>query len=474
MAGMPTLDQVLSTIDGRRDQAVAALSEFLRIPSVSTEPEHKDDMLRCATWLADQLKFGALDVAVMPTLGHPVVIAKNKHQAGRTTVLLYGHYDVQPPEPMELWTTGPFEPQVRKDDTGHDALFARGAVDDKGQVWAHVEAILAWQAHGGLPVNLTMLVEGEEEIGSEHLEAFVKDHAEQLRADVAVVSDTNQFARGVPAITYGLRGLAYMEVTVTGPSHDLHSGLFGGAVPNPANVLARLIASLHDAQGRVNVPGFYQDVTPLSPQERSQWQSLPFSEKEFAASVGLTEGTGEEGYTSLERKWARPTCDVNGITTGYQGPGAKTVIPSKASAKISMRLVPNQDPARIVAGFERAMHERAPKNVKVEVTCHSHTPGVVVPIEGDAVRLAAEAMEIGFGKKPALMREGGSIPVVNLFKRVLGVDTLLLGFGLPDDRVHSPNEKFDLDALHKGARTAGALYEKLAQLTPSPSGRGQG
>ncbi len=464
---MPSLDQVLSTIDGRRDQAVAALSDFLRIPSVSTKPEHQPDMLRCATWLADQLKFGGLDVAIMPTGGHPIVVAKNNHQPGRPTVLLYGHYDVQPAEPLELWTTGPFEPTVRKDDMGHDALFARGAVDDKGQVWAHVEAILAWQAHGGLPINLTMLVEGEEEIGSEHLEAFVKQHAEQLRADVAVVSDTNQFARGVPAITYGLRGLAYMELIVTGPSHDLHSGLYGGAVPNPANVLARLIASLHDQQGRVDIPGFYDDVTPLSPQERAQWRALPFSEKEFAASVGLSEGTGEAGYTSLERKWARPTCDVNGITTGYQGPGAKTVIPSKASAKISMRLVPNQNPARIVAGFETAMRERAPKNVKIDVTCHSHTPGVVVPIEGDAMRLAAEAMEIGFGKTPALMREGGSIPVVNLLKRVLGVDTLLLGFGLPDDRVHSPNEKFYLDALHKGARTAGALYEKLTQLQTS-------
>ncbi|HEV2294435.1 MAG TPA: dipeptidase [Tepidisphaeraceae bacterium] len=472
---MPTLDAVLSTIDGRRDQAVAALMDFLRIPSVSTKPEHKPDMVRCATWLADQLKFGGLEVSIMPTQGHPIVVAKNTHQPGRPTVLVYGHYDVQPPEPLELWTTGPFEPTVRKDDTGHDAVFARGAVDDKGQVWCHVEAILAWQAHGGLPVNLIVLVEGEEEIGSENLEEFVKQHAEQLRADIAVVSDTNQFARGVPAITYGLRGLAYMEVTVTGPSHDLHSGLYGGAVPNPANVLARLIASLHDPEGRVNIPGFYDDVAPLSPQERAQWRSLPFSETEFAASVGLTEGAGEEGYTSLERKWARPTCDVNGLTSGYQGPGAKTVIPSKASAKISMRLVPNQDPARIVTGFERTMRERAPRNVTVEVTCHSQTPGVVVPVEGKAMCLAAEAAEIGFGKKPALMREGGSIPVVNLLKRVLGVDTLLLGFGLPDDRVHSPNEKFDLDALQKGARTAGALYSKLAHLRPSsPSGEAVG
>lgn len=458
------LDRVLSTVDSRKDQSVSALKEFLSIPSVSTKPEHKADMERCAHWLADQLKFAAMDVKVIPTGGHPAVVAKNKHKPGRPTVLLYGHYDVQPPEPLELWTTPPFEPTVRETEAGTDAIYARGAVDDKGQVWAHVEAILAWQAHGGLPVNLTVLIEGEEEIGSEHLGAFVKQHREALKADIAVVSDTDQFGRGVPALTYGLRGLAYMEVFVTGPDHDLHSGLYGGTVPNPANVLCELLATLHDADGRVNVPGFYDDVLPISDAERNEWKKLPFDERAYAADVKLNELSGEKGYSTLERKWARPTCDINGLTSGYQGAGAKTVIPSKASAKVSMRLVPNQDPAKIQASFEKALRERCRRNVKIEFGQHGLAGPVLVPRDGAAVALAAEALEIGFGKKPVMMREGGSIPVVGLIKSILGIDTLLIGFGLPDDRVHSPNEKFDLDALFGGSRTAAALYERLAHL----------
>src|SRR5687768_10075451 len=368
------LDDVLRTIDDRRDDSLAALKELLRIPSVSTKPEHAQDMVGAATWIADQLKLASLEVSVMPTGGHPCVVAKNRHEPGRPTVLFYGHYDVQPPEPLELWTSGPFEPTVRKDETGHDAVYARGAVDDKGQVWCHVEAVLAWQANGGLPVNLTMLIEGEEEIGSEHLEGFVTKHRDALRADVAVVSDTNQFARGLPAITYGLRGLGYAEIFLTGPDQDLHSGMFGGAVPNPANVLCRLIASFHDDHGRVNIPGFYDDVVAVRHDERLLWKQLPFNEQEFAASVGIPHGSGEEGYTSIERKWARPTLDVNGITTGYQGAGAKTVIPSKASAKLSMRLVPNQDPAKVRESFERAVRERVPDNVKAEVKWHGAAP----------------------------------------------------------------------------------------------------
>ena len=453
------LDKVLQTIDDRRDASVAALKEFLAIPSVSTKPEHKADMVRCATWLADQLRFGGLQAAVRPTPGHPVVVAKNKHQPGRPTVLLYGHYDVQPPEPLDLWTTPPFEPTVRD-----GALVARGAADDKGQVWAHVEAVLAWQAHGGLPVNLTLLVEGEEEIGSDHLEHFVRENAAELKADVAVISDTNQFARGVPAITYGLRGLVYMEVFLTGPAYDLHSGLYGGTVPNPANVLCELLATLHDAQGRVNIPGFYDDVQPLTEAERQMWSKLPFDEATYFSELSLPHGTGEAGYSALERKWARPTCDINGLTSGYQGAGAKTVIPAKASAKVSMRLVPNQDPAKIQKAFEQAMRDRAPKNVKIEFAQHGLSAPVMTPLESPAMKLAADAVGHGFGTTPTLMREGGSIPVVGLIKRELGIDTLLVGFGLPDDRVHSPNEKFDLDALHKGTRTAAVLYEKLSAL----------
>ncbi len=456
------LDRVLSTIADRREASIAALSQFLSIPSVSTKPEHRQDMLQCATWLADQLKFGGMTAEVRPTgdgKGHPVVVAKNKHVPGRPTVLLYGHYDVQPPEPLDLWKTPPFEPTVRD-----GALFARGAADDKGQVWCHTEAVLAWQAHGGLPINLTMLIEGEEEIGSDHLEAFVRENKGDLKADIAVISDTNQFAKGLPAITYGLRGLVYMEVFLTGPAYDLHSGMFGGSVPNPANVLCELLASLHDKDGKVNIPGFYDDVLELLPKEREMWKALPFDEAAYFKSLELPHGTGEKGFTVLEQRWARPTLDINGITTGYQGAGAKTVIPSKASAKVSMRLVPNQDPAKIQAAFEKALRDRSPKNVKVEFLQHGLSAPVITPIDNPAMPLAEAALQEGFGAKPTLMREGGSIPVVGLIKRELGIDTLLVGFGLPDDRVHSPNEKFDLDALYNGTRTAAVLYEKLSGL----------
>jgi acetylornithine deacetylase/succinyl-diaminopimelate desuccinylase-like protein len=456
------LDRVLQTIDSRRHQSVSALSEFLSIPSVSTEPAHVPDMRRAAQWLADQLNFGHLTASVMDTGGHPAVVAKNKHVAGRPTVLLYGHYDVQPPTPLEKWVTPPFTPTVRD-----NAIHARGAADDKGQVWAHVEAILAWQAHGGLPINLTMLVEGEEEIGSENLEKFVAQHRAQLAADVAVISDTNQFAPGVPSITCGLRGLVYMEIFLTGPSLDLHSGLYGGAVPNPANVLAELLAGLHDENGRVNLPHFYDGVLEPSDAERKMWEKLPFDEKVFAAELGLPFLSGESGRTTLERIWSRPTCDVNGLTAGYQGHGAKTVIASKASAKVSMRLVPNQDPEKIAAVFEETMRQRCPKNVKIEFARHGLAPAALVPVDSPAMRLAAQAVEAGFGKKPVLVRGGGSIPVVGLFKKELGVDTLLVGFGLPDDRIHSPNEKFDLDCLHNGSRTAAVLYERLSHLKSS-------
>jgi acetylornithine deacetylase/succinyl-diaminopimelate desuccinylase-like protein len=460
------LDHAFTTIDARRQASLDLLKEFLRIPSVSTKPEHANDLRRCAEWLAGQFRDAGLSADVHRTPGHPIVVARNAHKPGRPTVLLYGHYDVQPPEPLDLWTTPPFEPTVRKDETGHDALYARGSADDKGQVWCHVEAVRALMAAAGgdLPVNLTALIEGEEEIGSDHLEAFVKASAGLLKADVAVISDTNQFARGVPAITYGLRGLVYMEVILTGPSHDLHSGLYGGAVPNPANVLCEVLGSLHDADGRVTIPGFYDRVIELRADERDLWRKLPFTEAQFAAGIGIPVGNGEAGYSSLERKWARPTLDVNGITTGYQGPGAKTVIPSKASAKVSMRLVPDQDPAEVQRSFEQAIRDRLPKNVTVEFKQHGLAGPVLTPIDSPAVGLARQALAAGFGVEPTLMREGGSIPVVALIKRVLGIDTLLVGFGLPDDRVHSPNEKFDLDALHQGTRTAAALYARLAEL----------
>jgi acetylornithine deacetylase/succinyl-diaminopimelate desuccinylase-like protein len=454
------LEKVLKTIDGRVDQSRSALSEFLAIPSVSTKPEHKGDMLRCATWLHDQLKFGGFDVSVMETGGHPAVVAKNKHQAGRPTVLVYGHYDVQPVEPLDLWKTKPFEPAIR-----NGAIYARGAADDKGQVWCHVDALLAWQAHGGPPVNVTLLVEGEEEIGSPNLKSFVQKHRDALKCDVAVISDTNQFAKGIPAITYGLRGLVYFDVVkLTAAKTDLHSGLFGGTVANPANELCKLLGTLVDAEGRVTIEGFYDDVVPLTKQERDEWAKLPWDDARYEKELGVPKTWGEKGYTSLERRWARPTLDINGLTSGYQGPGAKTVLPCEASAKVSMRLVPNQDPAKIAAAFERTLRSRCPSHVKIEFHNHGGTPAVLVRTDGKAIQLAAEAIEVGFGKRPTFMREGGSIPVVGMFKNELGADTLLLGFGLEDDNVHAPNEKFDLDALHDGTRTAAALYEKLKAL----------
>lgn len=450
--------QVLQTIDSRKDASVEELKQFLSIASVSTKPDHAGEVRKCAQWLAARLKTAGLTADVRETDGHPVVVAKNQHIPGRPTVLFYGHYDVQPPEPLDKWVTPPFEPAVR-----NGAIYARGAVDDKGQVWAHVEAISAWQQHGGLPLNLTMLIEGEEEIGSENLEKFVRENRDELNADVAVISDTGQFARGVPAITYGLRGLVYSEVFVTAADHDTHSGMFGGAIPNPANVLVELLATLHDRDGRVNLPGFYDDVKPLADIERDAWRKLPFDEKQFLRDLKLDQTFGEAGYSTLERRWARPTCDINGLTSGYQGHGAKTIIPSTASAKVSMRLVPNQDPHKIVTTFERTLRERCPKTVKIEFARHGLAGPVLVPREGKAMQAASEAVTEGFGVAPTLIREGGSIPVVGLIKSVLGIDTLLIGFGLPDDRVHSPNEKFDLDALHKGTRTAAVLYSKLAR-----------
>src|SRR5688572_23725183 len=415
------MDAVLSQIDASRRPALERLKQFLRIPSVSTKPEHASDMRACADFLRKELAACGLEARVLDTPGHPVVLAKNQHKPGRTTVLFYGHYDVQPPEPLEQWSSPPFEPTIRKDENGFEAVFARGAVDDKGQVWAHVEAMRAWQEKGGgLPVNVVLLIEGEEEIGSEHLAGFVREHDAELRADIAVVSDTNQFARGLPAITYGLRGLVYTEVFVTGPSHDLHSGLYGGTLANPANVLCELLATLHDADGRVNIPGFYDDVRELTAAERRMWAELPFSDEAHRKEMGVPALFGEKGFTTLERKWARPTCDINGLTSGYQGPGAKTIIPARASAKVSMRLVPDQDPKNIETAFRRALEARCPKTVKLEIVCHSGASPSLLPIDGRAMELAGRAVEKGFGVKPVFMREGGTIPVGATSKRELG------------------------------------------------------
>ncbi len=458
------LDDVLATLDNRNDAAVAELKELLSIPSVSTKPEHAGDCRRAAQWLHDLLKHAGLDVSIMETgtkakRGHPIVVAKNKHEANRPTVLVYGHYDVQPPEPLDLWKSPPFDPTVRD-----GKIYARGASDDKGQTYCHVDAVLAWQANGGLPVNLTLLIEGEEENASENLEAFVKSYADELKADVAVVSDTAQFAKGIPAITYGLRGLCYQEVILTASNTDLHSGSFGGAVPNAANELVKLLASLHDESERVTVEGFYDDVRDLDEAERQSLGELPFDEKQYFQDLGLPGGTGEAGYTTIERRSARPTLDINGITSGYQAEGAKTVIPAKASAKVSMRLVSDQSWTDIRDKFRRTLQDRCPANCSLEFIDHGGIDASVLPHDSKAMQLAADAVAQGFGAKPIFSRDGGSIPVGALFKSVLGVDTLFVGFGLPDDNLHAPNEKLDLDAFHAGRRTAAVLYERLSRL----------
>ncbi|HXE55210.1 MAG TPA: dipeptidase [Tepidisphaeraceae bacterium] len=453
------LDDVLHAVDASANERVAGLQEFLRMPSVSTKPEHAKDLQQCAKWLADKLTKMGLKAQVRPTGGHPVVLAKNEHKPGRPTILFYGHYDVQPPEPLDQWVTPPFEPAIR-----NGAIYARGAVDDKGQVWAHVDAIRAWQANGGVPVNLTMLIEGEEEIGSDNLEKFVRENRDELKAEIALISDTNQLDRGMPAITYGLRGLVYTEIFITGADHDTHSGLYGGTIPNPANILCEILGRLRDSRGRVAIPTFYDDVRELSEAEREEWANLPFDQAKYLRDLKLAGAMGEDGYSTIERSWGRPTCDINGLTSGYQGHGAKTIIPSTASAKVSMRLVPDQDPVRIEKLFESWVRERCPDSVALKFARHGASAPVLVSREGPAIQLAAEAVEKGFGVRPKLIRGGGSIPVVGLIKSTLGIDTLLVGFGLPDDRVHSPNEKFDLDALHKGARTAAALYAELAKL----------
>ncbi|MCC6239792.1 MAG: dipeptidase [Phycisphaerales bacterium] len=459
------LDQVLQHIDRQRETAVEGLKQLLAIESISAQPDHTDDCRRCAGFLGKNLEQLGLSVQIHETGGHPIITARNQHQKDRPTVLLYGHYDVQPAQPLEQWTTPPFQPVIRNDANGFPSIFARGASDDKGPIWAHVQAIAAWQKQAGqLPVNLIVLFEGEEEIGSKNLENFIHSHRQWLQADVALISDTAQFARNLPAIVYGLRGLVYLEVFLTGASHDLHSGLFGGAVPNPANVLCQMLASLHDENGRVTVAGFYDDVVELSAQERALWGRLPVDEARFFQEIGLAAGYGEAGFTSVEQRWARPTLDINGLTAGYQGAGAKTVIASVASAKFSCRLVPNQDPEKIERSVKQHLMNLCPPMMKIEFASHGASPGILVPHDSQAVKLASQAIEIGFGHQAVLMREGGSIPVVGLIQQELGIDTLLVGFGLPDDRIHSPNEKLDLGSFYNGIRTAAALYERLSHL----------
>ena len=443
------------------DKFLEELKVFLRIPSISTQAERKADIERAAMWLRNALlDVGFSRAAVMPTTGHPIVYAEWL-AAGpdAPTVLVYGHYDVQPPDPVDLWRTPPFEPTVVGDD-----LFARGASDDKGQLFTHLKAAEAFRATAGAPpVNLKCIFEGEEEIGSPSFNPFVFAHTDLLAADVALISDTHILGMDTPTIVYALRGLAYLEVKVTGPDHDLHSGIYGGAVLNPINALCRMVAQLQDADGRITIPGFYDSVRDLDPDEREELAKLPFDHASWLEEAGVKADWGEPGYTVVERTSARPTLDVNGIWGGYIQPGAKTVLPSEAYAKISMRLVPDQTPkeiARLVADY---LKQIAPPAVTVEVRDLHGGEGAIVRRDSPAMQAAFRAYAETFGVEPIFMREGGSIPVVATFQKALGIETILMGFGLPDDRLHSPNEKFHIPAFYKGIETVIRFLEGVRE-----------
>ncbi len=440
---------------------VDELIEFLRIPSVSAQPDHAPDVRRNAEHLAAAARdAGFATVEVVDTGGHPAVYAERIVDPSLPTVLVYGHHDVQPVDPLDEWISPPFEPQVRD-----GRLYARGAVDDKGQVYMHIKAVEAHlRTRGELPINLRLIVEGEEEVGSTHFEALVGDLGDRLTGDFAVVSDTGIFARGVPSLTVGLRGLAGVEVEVRGPSVDLHSGLFGGAVQNPVEALARMLASLKDpVTGRVTVPGFYDDVVEPTPAERDVYRSLPFDEAEFRATAGgISETVGEEGWSVLEARWVRPTLEINGIWGGYQGPGGKTIVPAHAGAKITCRLVPNQDPEQVAELVADALLKATPPGVTADVTARGGGRPVVTPSDHPAVRAASRAMAAVFGVEPVIIREGGSIPPVEVIQRVLRMPSVLVGVGLPDDHIHAPNEKFDLDHYAMGIRILARLWDEVA------------
>src|SRR5579884_3581738 len=447
-------------IDSQRDQHLAELYDFLRIPSVSAKSEHKPDIERAARWVADKLKVaGFKTVEVVPTAMHPLVYAESLEAPGKPTVLFYGHYDVQPPEPLELWTSPAFEPAVRGAN-----LYARGTADDKGQVHIHLKALESlYKVDGKFPINIKVLIEGEEEVGSVSLWDFVQKNKEKLKADALVVSDTSMLGKGVPSITYGLRGLNYYQIELTGPERDLHSGVYGGAVPNPLTILTELFAKLHDKNFRVAVPGFYNDVAVVSRAERKALNKLPFKEKEFRKTVGAPALCGEKGYTVVEQLWIRPTLELDGIWGGYTGEGAKTVIPSKAHAKFSTRLVPNQDPAKISKLVERHIRKLLPKQVKCDFQVLSTGKPWVAPYTHPYFEIAHKALETGFGKRAVFIREGGSIPFVTQMHDTFKVPCLLMGFGLPDENAHAPDEHILLENYFGGIKAIAHFYKGLAE-----------
>ena len=441
------MNKALEYAREHHDRFLDELVEFLKIPSVSTDPSYNAEVARAAEWLAQHMRaIGASDARSDATEGHPIVVGESPVDSGRPTVLVYGHYDVQPPDPLELWTSPPFTPIVRD-----GKLYARGSSDDKGQLFMWLKALESYvRTEGAPPVNMKFIMEGEEESGSKHLPPYIEQHADALAADVVLISDTALFADGVPSITYGLRGMTYVEVILTGPSRDLHSGVYGGAIENPINALSRMIGSLHDADHRIAIDGFYDDVCPLTAEERAEFASLPFDEKAWTGEVGVEHARVEAGYSVLEAANARPTLDCNGIWGGYTGEGAKTVLPSKASAKISMRLVPDQDHRDIAQKIRAHFEAHTPPTMQVEVReLHGGMP-MVVSTSSPAMEAAAGAMEGVYGRRPFFTRMGGSIPVVADFKSLLGLDSVLMGFGLDSDSIHSPNEHYGLDRFQQG------------------------
>ncbi len=451
---------VIDFINTNRDRYLKELTEYLAIPSVSALAEHAADMRRCADWTADHLRaVGLQNVRTIDTPGHPVVYADWLNAPGAPTVLFYGHYDVQPVDPLDQWISPPFEATVRDNE-----LFARGATDDKGQLFVHVKALEAHLGQtGSLPINARIILEGEEEIGSPNLDQFIRDHRDELACDVVVISDSGMFDKGVPSICYGLRGLSYFQIDLRGTTTDLHSGSFGGAVANPGFVLAQVLSQMKDRGGHVKIPGFYDDVRELTEREREEFRRLPFNEKQYRKGLGAPKLHGETGFSTLERTWARPTFEVNGLLSGFTGEGAKTVIPATAMAKVSMRLVPNQDPDKIAALFEEYVKKVTPKSVELKVTrMHGGKPWMT-ELDNAYVTAAARAIELGFNRTPVYTREGGSIPVVSTFQSELNAPTVLFGLGLPDENAHAPNEKFDLDNFFGGIIAAAYLYEEIAK-----------
>jgi acetylornithine deacetylase/succinyl-diaminopimelate desuccinylase-like protein len=457
------IDQVDAYLEGHRGDFEEQLKELLRIPSISAQGQHDSDTRRAAALIRQDLSAMGLAAELIETKRHPIVYGEWLGAAGKPTLLIYGHYDVQPPEPLDPWLSPPFEPTIRDGN-----IYARGATDDKGQMLTHLKAVEAWlKTAGRLPVNVKFVIEGEEEVGGASLEDYMAHQAGRLTCDYAVISDMSQYDRGIPAITYGLKGLAYFEILVQGANRDLHSGTYGGAVANPINALCAILSSLKGPDGRIQIAGFYDSVKPLEDWERAEFSKLPFSEEAYQRDLAVPALVGEAGYSTLERAWARPTCDVNGIFGGYAGPGPKTVLPCKAGAKVSFRLVPSQDPKTVERQFRDHVARVCPHGVTHEILTHHGAPAVLVNVNTPGVRAAMRAVAAGFGTSPVFIRAGGSIPVVGLIKQHLGVDTLLLGWGQDDDNLHGPNEKFSLADFHRGIKASARLFQELAQETAS-------